>query len=128
MDAGCVCVAGAALEHVSLILRGRRSTWSTSVSFLRGKCSTWRDVRRSPARIEYCGRRLRLRGGHSTWSTSASFCVAGAALGAPQSHFARQVLHAEHLSFILRGGCSTRSTCREVRGSPATIEYRYGKL
>ena len=41
------------MEHLSLILRGRRSTWSTSVSFLRGKCSTR--------------------------STSVSFCVAGAA-------------------------------------------------
>ena len=45
------------LEHLSFILRGRRSTWSTSVSFSRGKCSTQ--------------------------STSVSFCVAGAAHGAP---------------------------------------------
>ena len=54
------------------------------------------------------------------------FCVAGAALGAPQSHCAWQVQHSVHLSVILRGMCSTRSTSREVRGSPATIEY-YGR-
>ena len=51
--------------------------------------------------------------------------MAGAALGAPQSHFAWQVQHSEHLSVILRGRCSPRSTSRKVRGSPATIEY-YG--
>ena len=38
------------------------------------------------------------------------FCVAGAALGGPQSHFAWQVQHLEHLSLILRGRCSTWST------------------
>ena len=38
------------------------------------------------------------------------FFVAGAALGAPQSHFAWQVQHSEHLSAILRGRCSARST------------------
>ena len=50
-------------------------------------------------------------------------CVAGTALGAPQSHFARQAHHLEHLSLslILRGRCSTRSTSREVRRSPVTI-------
>ena len=64
-----------------LLLRGRCSTWRTSVFILRGKCSTWR--------------------------TSVSFCVAGAALGAPQSHFAWQVQHSEHLSLISRGRCST---------------------
>ena len=48
-------------------------------------------------------------GRRNTWSTSVSFCVAGAALRAPQSHFAWQVQH--------------QSTSREVRGSPATIEY-----
>ena len=49
-------------------------------------------------------------------------CVAGAALRAPQSHFAWQAQHLEHLSLILRGRCSTWSTSREVRGSPARIE------
>ena len=49
-------------------------------------------------------------------------CVAGAALRAPQSHFAWQAQHLEHLSLILRGKCSTWSTSREVRGSPARIE------
>ena len=108
MDDSCVCVAGAALEarqshfawqaqhleHLRLILRGKCSTWSTS---------------REVCGIQYCGRRLRLRGRHSTWSTSVSCCVAGAALGAPQSHFPWQVQHAE----LHRG---------------PTIEYRYGKL
>ena len=94
VDAGCICVAGAALlEHLSLILRGRCSTRSTS-----------REVRESTATIEYCGRRLHLRGRRSTF-------------GAPQSHFAWQVQHFGHLSFSLRGRCSTRSTSREVRGS-----------
>ena len=37
-------------------------------------------------------------------------CVAGAALRAPQSHFAWQAQHLEHLSLILRGRCSTWST------------------
>ena len=72
--------------NISLILRGRCSTRSNS-----------REVHGSPATIEYCGRRLRLPGRRSTWSTSVSFCVAGATLGAPQSHFAWQVQHAEHL-------------------------------
>ena len=109
-----------------LALRGRRSTWSTSGSFcvvgaalgaspvrfawqaqhlehlrpvLRGRCSTWStfiEVRRSPATIDYFGRRLLawqaqhlehlqlvLRARRSTWSTSGPFCVAGAALGPP---------------------------------------------
>ena len=42
-------------------------------------------------------------------------CVAGAALRAPQSHFAWQAQHLEHLNFILRGRCSTWSTSAEVR-------------
>ena len=74
------------LEHLRLVLRGRRSTWTTFI-----------EVRGSPATIDYFGRRLVLHGRRSTWSTSASFfcgscstwsssgsfCVAGAALGAP---------------------------------------------
>ena len=81
------------------------------------------EVRGNQATIQYCGHRLRFRGRHSTWSTSVSFCVASAALGAPPSHFASQAQHLEHLRPILRGRCSTRSISREVRGSPATIEY-----
>ena len=91
------CMAGAALgghqshfawhvqhsEHLSVI--GRCSTRSTS-----------RKVRGSPAMIECYGHRLLLRGRCST-STSVSFCVAGAALGASQCHFAWQVQHSEHL-------------------------------
>ena len=49
-------------------------------------------------------------------------CVAGAALRAPQSHFAWQAQHLEHLSLISRGKCSTWSTSRDVCGSPARIE------
>ena len=90
-----------------------------------GNWSTSREVRGSPATIEYYGRRLLLRGRCSTWSTSVSFCVAGAplagrstsrevcaevrrrlstmdavagaALGALQARFAWQVQHLEHL-------------------------------
>ena len=129
----CVFVAGAAfgaprfhfawqvqhLEHLSpFFLRGRCSTWSTSVSFcvaaqqlehlafiLRRRCSTWstfREVRGSPATIEYCGRQLLLRCRCSTWRTSAFF-------------FEWQVQHLEHLSLILRGRCSFRNTFRKVR-------------
>ena len=36
--------------------------------------------------------------------------MAGAALGAPQCHFAWQVQHSEHLSVTLRGRCNTRRT------------------
>ena len=83
------CVAGAGapqarlpwqaqhLEHLRLVLRGRCSTWSTFIK-LRG----------SPATNEDFGRLLVLPGRRSTWSTSGSFCVACAALGGPQSHFA----------------------------------------
>ena len=103
--------------------------------------TTSREVRGSPATIEYYGRRLLLRG-CSIWSASVSFCVAGAALsvilrgrcstrsisvsfcvagasvGAPPDRsaqwtpaaFAWQVQHLEHLSLILRGRCSIRST------------------
>ena len=137
MDAGCVCVAGAALGGPQCHLHGMAPPG---------------EVRRSLATIEKCGRRLRLRGKRKTWSTSVSFCVTGAArgappersaevrrrlgtvnagyvcvagapLGAPQSDFAWQAQHLEHLSFILRSRCSTRSTATEARGSPATIEY-----
>ena len=77
----------------------------------------------------------------STRSISVSFCAAGAALGAPPERprkpgddwglwtpaaFAWQMQLSEDLSLILRGRCSTRSGCREVRASPATIEY-YGR-
>ena len=103
-------------HNISLILRGRCSI----------RCSA-REVRGSPATIEYFGRRLLLRGRCSTWSTSVSFCVAGAAFGAPPERsaevrrrlntmawtpaaFARKVQELEDLSLILSGRCSTRST------------------
>ena len=166
-------------EHLSVILRGRCSTRSTS-----------REVRGSPATIEYYGRRLLVCGMCSTWERprksgddwvlwtpaacacqvqhledlslilrgrcntrniflsgaalgdpperstkvrrrlstvdAGCLCVASAALGGPQSHFARQVQHSEYLLVILRARCSTRRSSREVHGSPATIEY-YGR-
>ena len=134
VDAGCVCVADAALG-------GPQSHSAWQVQHLgappshgppsHGRCSKWstsREVRGSPAMIECCGCQLRLQGRCSTWSTSA-FCVAGAARGAPpeRSAGARRRLSTgrrlhlrgrrstwstsvEHLSLILRGWCSTRST------------------
>ena len=57
---------------------------------------------------------------------AACLCVAGAALGAPQAHFAWQAQHLQYLSLILHGRCSTRSTSTGVGGSPATSEY-YGR-
>ena len=148
MDAGCFCVAGGALG-------APQSHFAWQVQHLcRGKCSTRstsREVRGSPATIEYYGRQVEhlehlsliLCGRCSTCVVASAalgappersaevrrrlstmdagcFCVAGGALGAPQSHFAWQVQH------LCRGKCSTRSTSREVRGSPATIEY-YGR-
>ena len=122
------------LEHLSLLLRGRRSTWSTSVSFCVAGAARGAPPERS-AEVRrglnsYCGRRLRLRGRRSTWSTSVSFSVAGAARGAPPERsaevrrglnnycghlwmpaaFAWQAQHLEHLSLILRGRRSTWST------------------
>ena len=191
MDAGRFCVAGAALggpqchlawqvqhlAHLSVILRGTCSTRRGSPAtlayygrrlLLRGRCSTigepperFAEVRRQLStmgagcfcvagaklggpqchfarQVQHLGHlSVILRGRCSTRSISAKFCVAGAALGdcfcvasaalgGPQSHFAWQVQHSEHLSVILRGRCSSRSTSREVRGSPATIEY-YGR-
>ena len=111
MDAGCFCLAGAALgapqarfawqvqhlEQLGLVLRGRRSIWSTFI-----------ELRGSPATSEYYGRRLLLlgrcstwstsvrlvlRGRCSTWSSSGSFCVAGL----------------EHLRLVLCARCSTGS-------------------
>ena len=103
-----VCVAGAALmEHLRLVLRGRRSTWSSFT------------VRGSPATSDAFGRRLVLRGRRSTWSTSGSFAWRAQ----------------EHLRLVLRGRRSTWSTSGSflrgrhstwssftVRGSPATSD------
>ena len=104
------CMAGAALgapparfawqaqhlEHLTLVLCGRRSTWSTVI-----------DVRGSLATSDDFGHRVLLRGKSSTWS--GSFCVAGAPLGVPQVRFV-----------ILCGRCSTFI---EVRVSPATAPF-----
>ena len=100
MDAGCSCVAGAALgapqgsfcvagaalaaPQCHFILQGRYSTRSIS-----------REVRGSLTTSEYYGRRLLLRGRCSTWSTSGSFCVAGAALEASQLRIARHFFRAQ---------------------------------
>ena len=98
MDAGCFCVAGAALgghqshfawqvqhsERLSAILRGRRPLlWQVQHLedlnvILHGRCSTRTTSRRH---LE----------GH-------------------QCHFEWQAQHSEHLSVILRGRCSTRRT------------------
>ena len=72
------------LEHLSPILHDRCSAWSSS-----------REVSGRLATMELFGRRLVSRG--RSWNASVSFGVAGAALGAPQSHFAWQVKHLEHL-------------------------------
>ena len=116
-------------EHLSPIWLGRCSTRSTSREvrgspatieyygrrlLLRGRCST-RGTSREVCRSD--GRRLLLRGRCNTWSSSVSFWVAGAALGASQSHLAWQVQHSEHLQrgpkksgddwvCFLRGTCS----------------------
>ena len=111
-----------------LISRGRCSTWSTSVSFsvaggIRRIC---REVRGSPATIEYYGRRLLLedlslilRGRCSTRSitiyTTSSNTTSSSLIGEPQFHFAWQVQHSEHLSVIFRRRCSTRSTSWGLR-------------
>ena len=74
-----------------LRLRGRHSTWSTSVSFvwqvqqaehlsffLRGRCSmrsTSREVRCVCVAGAFCVAQSHLRGRRSTWSTSVSFWV-----------------------------------------------------
>ena len=126
MGAASFCVAGAALgapgarfawqaqhsEHLRLVLRSRRSTWNT-----------FTEVFGSPATSDAFGRHLTLRGSSSTWSSSASFCVAGAALGASQSHFAVQVKHSA--SQILPSRCRTWrsvSFCKAgaALGAPST--------
>ena len=132
-DAGRFCAAGPAVgasqchfvkqvQHLSVILQGRCSTRSFS-----------KEVRGNPATIEYYGHRLLLHGRRSTWRTSVSFCVAGAALGASQCHFAWQVQHFNHLSFMLRGRCTTWSTsdlfcvAGQCRASGLTMQVARGK-
>ena len=113
------------LEHLSLILRGRRSTWSTSVSF----CVAGAALGAPPS--PFCAASAargetsaEVRRGLSTVDAGC-VCVAGTALGAPQPHFAWQAQHLEHLSLILRGRCCTRSTsvsfcvAGAARGAPA---------
>ena len=126
LGAASVCVAGASLgapparfawqaqhlEPLWLVLRGRRSTWST-----------FTEVRGSPATIDYIGRRFGWRGRCSIWGPSGSSCVAGTALGAPPARFSWQVQHLEPLWLVLHGRRSTWSTSAEVRASLATIDY-----
>ena len=115
------------LEHLQLVLHGRRSTWSTFIEVggnlatcdafgrrlvLRGRRSTLRtfiEVGGSLATCDAFGRRLVLRGRRNTWSASGSFCMAGAALGASQVRFCV-------------GRRSTWSTFIEVGGSLATSD------
>ena len=54
------------------------------------------------------------------------FCMAGAAFGGPQSHFAWQVHHSGHRSVILQGRCSTGGPPERLVEGPAAIEY-YGR-
>ena len=103
------------LEDLSLILRGRCSTGSTSVSF----CVAGAAPGAPPGRSAKVRRQL------STMD-AGGVCVARPALEPRQSHFAWQAQHSDHLIVILRGRCSTRRMSREVRRSPATIEY-YGR-
>ena len=142
------CVQGAALgappersaEVRILILRCKCKHLDRLIAILRGRCSTWstsREVRGSPATIEYYQRRLLLRrlllrGRCSTlmeYYGHRRLLVAGyTALGAPQSHFAWQVQHSEHLSVILRGRCSTGSTSStEVRRRLSTMDAEVRK-
>ena len=108
------------LEHLSVILRGRCSTSSTS-----------RQVHGSPATTEYYGRRLLLggsehlsfmsRGRCSTWSISVSFCVAGAAApGAPPD---RSTEVRRRLNTIVDAGCFwvARSTSVSCRAAGAAL-------
>ena len=73
-------------QHLNVILCRRCSTRSTSISF----CVAIALLRARPERSAEARRRL------STMDAGC-FCVAGAALGGPQSHFAWQVQHSEHL-------------------------------
>ena len=122
-----ICTASSALQYLSLILRGKCSTHSISVSF----CVEGAALGAPPERtsVSFAWEHLQ-RGsqklGDVLRSTSVGFCVAGAALGANfawQVQHSWQVQHLEDLSVILRGRCSTRSTSSEVRGSQGTIEY-----
>ena len=76
-------------EHLSVILRGRSSTWSTSMSF----CVAGAALGATPERSAEARRQS-----GDDW-----------VLWAPAA-FAWQVQHLEHLSVILRGRCSTRNT------------------
>ena len=111
---------GAPPESISsVLLRGRRSTRSISVSFCVAGAALGAPPERS---AEYYVPRLLLRGRCSTWRTSVSSCVVGAAPGlqrglrksgddwvpwAPAA-FAWQVRHLEDLSLILRAALGLR--------------------
>ena len=93
------------MEHLRLVLRGRRRAWSTFI-----------EVGSSPATSEAFGCRPVLRGRRSTWSTSGSFCMAGAAFGAPWSaEVRRRVMLLGTASFCLRGGRRTWSNLHRGR-------------
>ena len=119
-------------QHIIIIIINTTSSSSSSSKQHHQHNTINTKVRGSPATIECCGRRLRLRGRRSTWSTSVSFCVAGAArgahpersaevprrlstvgtgcvcvagtaLGAPQSHFGRSSTWSTSVSFCVAG-------------------------
>ena len=78
-----------------LLLRGRPSTWNTSVSF----CVVGAALEASHSHFAWQVQHLAdlsviLRGKCSTWRTLVSFFVAGAALGAPSTQ--------HHLHYIIR--------------------------
>ena len=121
------------LEHLSLILRGGCSTRSISSVILRGSPAARSE--HHPELARFCSGSVRLNTMerprlHFAWQVKHS------------EHLQRgprksgddwvpwlllfQVKHLEHLSLILHGRCSTRSTFREVLGSLATVEY-YGR-
>ena len=112
-------------------LRGRCSTLCTCASFCVAGAAlsplashfVWQAQHLEPHRGSDVRSGVRMTPPVLRGSTCVSFCVAGAALGASQGQgctlwrpddaacFAWQVQHFVHLCLILRGRCSTFSTC-----------------
>ena len=141
MGAASFCMAGTALgapqarlawqakhlEHLTLVLRGRRSTSSTFI-----------EVGGSLATSDANGRRLVLRGRRSTWSTFIEVVLRRLVLRRqevrrlvmrPQRpRFPWQAQHLEHLRLVFRGTRSTCSTFIELRGSLGTSDANGRRL
>ena len=132
-----------------------RATLGAPQSHLARQPQHSKHLQTGPRKIEYCGRRLRctwstsvsfcmasaqhlqhlgliLHGRRSTWSTSVSFCVAGAALGAPESHFAWQVQHLKHPSCVLQLGGNTINTTSSIHDTinttPSTQHHQHNTI